>query len=322
MVPRLLADIGGTNARFALQRPGRRPGRAVVLRCHAFPTIEAATGAAIEHLRPAAPPRAAAIAVAAPVLGDAIAMTNHPWRFSQAALARALGLDRLVVLNDLAAVAHALPHLRARERRPIGAEPPPAADAPLAVIGPGTGLGIAALVPAAGRWIAVPGEGGHADLAPGTAREDAVLAALRRRFGHVSLERALSGPGLVNLYRALDVLADAPPPRRPPARTPAAITGRARARTCPRAIATAALFSALLGGAAGNLALTLGARGGVYVAGGIVPRMGTAFDAAAFRRRFEAKGRFADYLAAVPTWLVTAPQPALIGLAAALDAGR
>ncbi len=323
--PRLLADIGGTHARFALQPPGARPGAPVVLDVAAHPDLESAARAALDRLAPPTPPRVAALAVAGPVLGETVSMTNHPWTLSRPAIARALGLERVEIVNDFAAIARALPHLSAEEHRPIGNGPETGAPgAALAAIGPGTGLGVAGLVPANPEatgdgtgWVVIAGEGGHADFAAVTPRERAVRDRLAARHGHVSVERLLSGPGLGEIYRALaeiDGLDNGGPfPRA------AEIAKRARARSDAIAVETAALFSAALGGAAGNLALTLGARGGVYLAGGVVPGLGAAFDADAFRRRFVAKGRFEDYLAAIPTRLITARWPALIGLAALLD---
>ena len=316
--PRLVADIGATNARFALYRPGTRPRAPVVLPVADFGTIETATREALARAGAEAPPLCAAIAIAAPVADDRVEMTNHPWRFSRESLRRALGLERLVVINDFTAIALSLPRLDARERRQVGgAKPVP--RAPLGVLGPGTGLGVSGLVHAGGGWTALTSEGGHVDLAPGDDPEPAILERLRRRFGHVSLERALSGPGLVNLYRALVEIAGGAPAA--DAEAPAAddIAARARAKSCPHSIAAVETFCGLLGAAAGNLALTLGARGGVYVAGGIVPKLGPAFDARRFRRRFEAKGRFSAYLAPIPAYVVTAAEPALLGLAGVLD---
>lgn len=316
--PRLVADVGGTNARFALQPPGARAGEAVVLRCADHAGIEAAARAALERARPTAAPRHAAIAVAAPVTGDRIDMTNHPWTFSQRGLRQALGLERLVVVNDFTAIALAVPRLEASERRQVGGGTP-TADAPVAVIGPGTGLGISGLVPDDGGWSPLAGEGGHVDLAPSNAREIALLERLQQRFDHVSLERVLSGPGLVNLYRALAEIDGAAPMDDAALPTPEQIAERARSGACPLCGESVATFCALLGAAAGNLALNLGARGGVYIAGGIVPKLGTAFDEERFRRRFEAKGRFAAYLAPIPTYVITEARPALIGLASLLD---
>ncbi|MCH7888841.1 MAG: glucokinase [Proteobacteria bacterium] len=330
--PRLVADIGATNARFALVRHGTRPEAPVVLPVAEFATIEAAIRAALTRAGAEAPPPCAAVAIAAPVADDRVEMTNHPWRFSRQALRRALGLERLVVINDFTAVALSLPRLGDDDRRQVGGGSP-VPRAPMGVLGPGTGLGVSGLVPAgdqpspkrslgfaqAGGWTALAGEGGHVDLAPGDDPEPAILERLRRRFGHVSLERALSGPGLVNLYRALAEIAGAAPADDADTPTAPEITARARAKSCPHSIAAVETFCGLLGAAAGDLALTLGARGGVYIAGGIVPRMGPAFDAPRFRRRFEAKGRLGAYLAAIPTYLVTAAEPALLGLAGVLD---
>jgi glucokinase len=327
--PCLVADIGGTHARFAwLSAPGAAPGHVQVLAVadHAGPA-EAARSY-LQGLRAGIgtdwrPPRRAAFAVATAVTGDAIAFTNSPWAFSCEALRRALALDALAVLNDFEALALALPGLTAAQRRPLGG--PPLADltaAPvgtvLAVIGPGTGLGVGAVLRTRSGWQALPGEGGHATLAASDALEAAVIAVVRRDRGHVSAERLLAGPGLPLLYAALAEVQGRPPME---GATPAAIVDAARAGGGDAlASETLALFARLLGGMAGNLALTLGARGGVFVGGGVVPRLGDAFDMAAFRACFEAKGRFQGYLAAVPTALVTDTLAALGGAALVLDA--
>ena len=306
----LLADIGGTRARFALSRAGGEPERTVVQDVGAQPGVRAALTAYLDGAGSGVRPRRAAIAVAAPVSGDRVDLTNHPWDFSRRELAAALGLDSLVVVNDFEAIARAVPHLGPGDVRTIGGgEPVP--EAPVAVLGPGTGLGIALLVPTATGWTAVAGEGGHIDLAPGNEDEIVVLRALWEEFGHASIERVLSGPGLVTLCTALaarDGGRDGAPPA--PDRIAAAVrSGDARA------LAVTRIFSALLGAAAGDLALTAGARGGVYVAGGVVGNLGDAFDADGFRARFEAKGRFSSFMAAIPTYLITYPQPGLLGLA-------
>ncbi len=188
--------------------------------------------------------------------------------------------------------------------------------APMALIGPGTGLGVSGLVSqGVGKWSALSGEGGHATVAPADDYESDLLAVLRKRFDHVSAERVLSGNGLINLYNAvcdLEGVVASPVEA-------ADVTDRALARSdaqCQRAVQ---LFASFLGNVAGNLALTLGARGGVYLGGGIVPRLGPSFDTQLFRKRFEEKGRFQDYLRPVPTWIITAQTPALIGASRALD---
>ena len=310
---RLLADIGGTYARFALQPAGGAPRELRKLECARFASVEDAAEAYLAEVASARPSRAA-FAVAAPVLGDAVAMINHPWSFSTEAARRRLGLAELVVVNDFAAIALAIPSLSPGMLGGIGggAAVP---GAPVAVIGPGTGLGVSLLVPAKSGAVPVATEGGHVTLAATDEREAAVIARIRARLGHVSAERALSGPGLMNLYRALGELSGKPmePPQ------PDAIAARALAASDPIAVEAVALFSAMLGSVAGNLALTTGARGGVYVAGGVVPKLGSLFDASAFRARFEDKGRFRDYLARIPTFVITTEVPALSGLAALLD---
>lgn len=315
--PRLLADIGGTTARFALQRGNRPAERFVALRGKDYPDLAAAVRAYLEHCGPLRPPRQAAFAIASPVDGDRVEMTNSPWSFSIRALRRRLGLERLLVVNDFTAVALAAPRLSRRSLVKIG--PGAAArGAPIAVLGPGTGLGVSGLIPAGGGWVPLAAEGGHVTLPAADDRESEIVARLRRRFGHVSAERALSGPGLVNLYVAIAELEGRPAPLDDPAE----ITRRALDGGSPLCAAALTTFCAMLGGCAGDLALTLGARGGVYIAGGIVPRLAEAFARSPFRRRFEAKGRFADYLAAIPTFVVTHRSPAFLGLRALLDAAE
>ena len=245
-------------------------------------------------------------------------MTNHPWRFSVTALKARLGVERLLVLNDFEALALALPALGADDSRAVGGGTA-AAGGNLAVLGAGTGLGMAGLVADGhGGWHPVVGEGGHATLAASTPREASVSAVLGERFGHVSAERVLSGPGLVNLYQALCVLEGRAAAAIEPANVLASglDPGAAHDTRCAEALQ---LFAALLGSSAGNLALTLGARGGVFIGGGIAPRLGTHFDALPFRARFEDKGRFRGYLEAIPTRVIVAEVPALLGAAHALD---
>ena len=316
--PRLLGDVGGTNARWAWQHAAGTPAAQVrVLPCAGYPGIDACIADYL-RLEGLPPPRQAGFGIATPVTGDAVQMTNHHWQFSITALRATLGVDRLRVLNDFEALAHAVPGLAEHERRPVGGgEAAPGGN--LAVIGPGTGLGVSGLVADGhGGLSVVVGEGGHVTLPANTAREASIAAVLRERFGHASAERALSGPGLVYLYEALCVLDGRSAEALQPADvvTRALAAGPAQDTTCREAVTT---FAALLGSAAGNLALTLGARGGVYLGGGIVPRLGAVFDTLPFRERFEDKGRYRGYLAAIPTWVITAEAPALGGVARALD---
>lgn len=318
---RLLADIGGTNARFAWQAGAGEPIENVrKLPSAQYATLADAMRDYLEQLGRSAPPQCA-IAIANPVLGDRVQMTNHHWSFSISALQEQFGFTRLRVLNDFTALALALPSLPAAELRQVGggtARP----GCAIGLIGPGTGLGVSGLIPVLHRdrpstWVPLRGEGGHVTLAAGNQREAAVLAEIGGRLGHVSAERALSGPGLVNLHRAL-VRIDAP--GAPEVQLKASeISARALQgdATCAE---TLNLFCALLGSVAGNLALTLGAHGGVYIGGGIVPRLGEWFERSPFRSSFEAKGRFSAYLAAIPVFVIVAREsPALLGAAIALE---
>ncbi|MCB2101275.1 MAG: glucokinase [Rhodobacterales bacterium] len=317
MMPNLIADIGGTNARFALAGAGGAVDSPLVLDVTAHDTLADAVRAYLAQVKPARPPTRGAVAVASPVLGDQVTMTNHRWAFSIEDTRRDLGLENLQVINDFTAVALALPHLGPGDLAPVGGGQA-AARSPLAVIGPGTGLGVSAVVPAGFGWAPLTTEGGHVTMAPATDREAAVLDALRHRFGHVSAERVCSGPGLVNLWTALGQVDGDPDGDAP---EPAGVTARAEAGDA-RAAEAVDLMCAFLGTAAGNLCLTLGARGGLFVAGGIVPRLGDRFAASPFRRRFEEKGRFAGYLSAVPTQVITHPHPAFVGLSWLMGTGR
>lgn len=317
LAPRLLADVGGTNARFAWQAAAGAPIEdQITLPCADHVTIEAAIRAYLDRIdRPR--PRACAIAIANPVHGDRVQMTNHHWSFSISALQQALGFDCLRLINDFTALALALPGLAPEQLYQVGggqALP----DTAIGLLGPGTGLGVSGLVPdGRGGWLPLQGEGGHVSLAPVTQREQIVVDHLIQRYGHASAERAISGMGLVDIHRAL-CLADGELP--PEGWTAAEVSSAALSGHDSRCAESLAMMCALLGSVAGNLALTLGAKGGVYIGGGIVPRLGEWFVNSPFRARFEAKGRFQSYLAGIPVWVITASQsPALDGAARALD---
>lgn len=323
--PRLLGDIGGTHARLAWQASPDAPLTHVrALASASYPTLADAVQDWIAQ-GPRQAPVAACLGVATAVVGDRVAMTNHPWTFSIQALRQRLGLQQLLVVNDFTALALALPGLSPQHLRQVGGG---AADpqAPQALIGPGTGLGVSGLLPSPDGPVPIAGEGGHVSLAAQTDTEWAVIQQLRVRHAspagspphsHVSAERALSGPGLGELYLALCQVRGVTPLAPPEA---AEIVRRALAGQDSLCRGALDLFFDFLGSVAGDLALTLGARGGVYIGGGMVPRMLDAFMASGFRRRFEDKGRFADYLRDVPVWVITAPDsPALWGAARALD---
>jgi glucokinase len=321
--PWLVADIGGTNARFGWVAAGSEAVTHVAsLRGadHAGPAA-----AAKAYLRDLAqqlgsayqPPQAGAFAVATAVGQDQIAFTNSGWSFSRSATQAELGLGELLMLNDFEALALSLPRLGAAQVRSIGTAPSDAVKGgALAVIGPGTGLGVAGLLSTRHGWVAVPGEGGHSTLSPADDFESALLAAVRREFPHVSAERLLSGIGLPVLHSAVAaVLGQAP--SAPLSAEEIVERGLADAdAACSRTVDS---FCALLGSFAGSMALVLGARGGVYIGGGIVPRLGERFFASSFRERFEAKGRFQGYLQAVPTLLITDTLAALSGATLALE---
>lgn len=313
--PRLLGDIGGTNARWAWQAGAGAAIQDLSVRsCAANASLyESAAAYLAENGHPQ--PAWVGIGIATPVTSDRVSMTNHSWDFSIDELKRALGAERCLVINDFTALAMSLTALAPGDLRQIGtgtAVP----GATIALLGAGTGLGVSGLVPqGAGRWSAISGEGGHVTLAATDDHEAAILAVLRQRFGHVSAERVLSGAGLVNLYAALCALSGVAER----SLSPSDVTDAALDGSDPLCAQAVQRFTAFLGNAAGNLALTLGAHGGVYVGGGIVPRLGSRFDEVLFRRHFEAKGRFADYLKPMPTHLITAAAPALIGASHALD---
>ncbi len=315
--PRLMGDVGGTNARFAVQEaPGAGPTQVVTYPSAEFDTIADALKAYVAQLAGARPLQAA-IGIANPIVGDHVQMTNFHWSFSIEGVRQELGFDRLLVINDFTALALSLPALQPEHLRRIGAACAADPKGAVGLIGPGTGLGVSGLLhDTSGHVVPLGGEGGHVTLAPGNAREDQVVAALRDKFGHASAERALSGMGIVNLYEALCAI-DGVAAR---ALDPAGVTGAATAGSDARCVEAVEIFFAFLGSVAGNLALTLGSRGGMYIGGGIVPRLGDWIERSAFRERFVAKGRFRDYLDAIPTWLIHAEtSPALIGAANALD---
>lgn len=309
----LIADIGATNARFALLENGSYHSSAI-LPCIDHLSLNAAVEVFFRQAGVKERPRRAALAIAGPISGDVLRMTNHPWTISVSETRSKLGFDQLEVVNDFAALAHAIPRLDDGHRLQIGTGEALTGH-PVAVIGPGTGLGMASLVPVKDAWRVLAGEGGHATAAPADEREAAVIAVLRRQYDHVSVERLVSGMGLTNLRDALALLHG----EDPPGLVPAEITDAAQSGGDPLSVEAVDLFCALLGGAAGNVALTLGARGGVYIAGGIVPKLGEMFFRSRFRERFTAKGRMSAFLEPIPTYLITHPLPAFLGLAALLD---
>jgi glucokinase len=305
----LMADVGATNTRCALidERGGELADR--YFHNADFPNLPELLELYLQDKAAADRPQRAALAIAAPILEDDVRMTNIHWRFSQAELAHRLGLQALMVVNDFAAVAWALPRLGGGDLHKLGGGESPARAA-MAAVGPGSGLGVSALIPTSSDgWAAVIGEGGHASIPASTDEEAAVVAVLRKRFGHCSAERLISGQGLVNLYSALAELAGRGPVEVAAERVTALATqGDALAS---RALA---MFFGFLGTVAGDVALTTGARGGVFIAGGIVPQLLGEIERSEFRRRFESKGRYERYMSGIPTFVITAALPAFRGL--------
>ncbi|MFL9882656.1 bifunctional transcriptional regulator/glucokinase [Paraburkholderia agricolaris] len=310
--PRLLADIGGTNARFALETSPGEISSVQVYPCADYPGVAEVIKKYLKDTR-IGRVNHAAIAIANPVDGDQVRMTNHDWSFSIEATRRTLGFDTLLVVNDFTALAMALPGLTDMQRVQVGggARRP---NSVIGLLGPGTGMGVSGLIPADDRWIALGSEGGHATFAPADEREDIVLQYARKKWSHVSFERVAAGPGIEVIYRAL--------------------AGRDKKRVAanvdtieivkraldgePLAAESVDVFCGILGTFAGNIAVTLGALGGIYIGGGVVPRLGEFFARSSFRKRFEAKGRFEAYLQNVPTYVITAEYPAFLGVSAIL----
>ena len=316
--PRLLGDIGGTNARFGWQALANGPiERVQVLPCAEHSSLLEAAQTYLRDQAMSAPP-CAAFGIANPVTGDQVAMTNHHWKFSVTALREGLGVSRFLLLNDFTALALSLTQLPESSKVQVGGGNA-APNAAIGLIGPGTGLGVSGLFPVGyqNKWMPIAGEGGHVSLTASTQHEFAAIQQLQKRYGHVSAERVISGAGLVDLYHALCDLKEG---HGREITTPAEVLERAHEVPTSTANEALAMFCGFLGSVAGDLALTLGARGGIYIGGGIVPRMGEHFASSPFRERFEAKGRFKKYLQDVPTWVIHSPvSPALQGASEALS---
>ena len=315
--PRLLADIGATHARFALEiAPGVLRNVAVLL-CDDYPGIVPLLNAYLAQTQAQSKGERithAAFALANPISGDYIRMTNRDWQFSTEEVRRTLGLTTLLIVNDFTALAMALPGFKPEDLLQIGGGKP-VANAVAGVLGPGTGLGVSGVIPTLDGFVTLGSEGGHVNFAPADEREFAILQYAWREWQHVSNERLISGPGMEIIYRALALRngVDAPP------RDAAAIATAALEQNDPLCLEVLECFAGMLGGAAANLAVTLGAFGGIFIGGGIVPRIAEWFKTSPFRTRFEAKGRFSSYLAQIPTYVIMTPTPALYGVSSILS---
>jgi glucokinase len=308
----LLGDIGATNARFALLANG------VLGAVSSFDVAKFArfTDVVAIFLKDRCRERRvkqALLAVAGPVKGERSVLTNCAWVIDTLELRATFDLEARIV-NDFEAVAFSLPWLTPADLVGIGSGKSEA-GAPKAVLGPGTGLGVACLMSCSDKAMVISSEGGHATLAATCEREERIIGQLRQHFGHVSAERAVSGMGLENIYEAIAALEGIDTA----SRSAAEITKRALGSECQMAREALHVFCAFLGSFAGNVALTFGARGGIYIAGGISPRISDFLVRSEFRSRFEAKGRFQPYLEAVPSYVITHPAAAFVGLKSFAD---
>nr|WP_313569238.1 glucokinase [Pantoea dispersa] len=308
----LIGDIGGTNARLAVCNvdTGKISNIQQFLTCD-YPTFEAVI-ARFMHENPLRL-QYACLAIASPVGGEWITMTNNSWAFSPAALKKQFAFEQLEIINDFTAVSMSIPSLSEQCVIKFGGGERER-NQPIAVYGAGTGLGVSCLIERDG-WTVIPGEGGHVDFAATTDEEEVICSIMRSRLGHLSAEKLLSGQGLVNIYEAV-VIADN---RQPEKLTPAEVTARALDNSCQDCLKTLTLFCTAMGHFGGNLALTFGAAGGVYIAGGIVPKIKDFFLSSDFREAFENKGRFGQWLKQVPVYLIINESPGLTGAVAWLQ---
>ena len=309
----LIADIGGTNARFALVEEGVFvPKLERTLSCKNYRSLVDAVLAYLDDVSQRMP-EMASLAIATPVSSDRIVMTNHTWDLSVEETRKVLGLNSLKVLNDYTALALALPYLGTDEYHQVG-QGVAVEQQTLAVLGPGTGLGVSGTVFAGDYWFPLQGEGGHVSYGPLNDRESDVLGIIRQHHNFISAESLVSGPGLVLLYESIAKCDGV----KHELLSPDQVTNKALNRTDASAVEALAMFCGILGAIAGNLALTLGARGGVFIGGGIIPRLGNYFATSSFRTRFENNSRFRQYLSEIPTYVISSKYPALIGAAVAV----
>jgi glucokinase len=318
----LVADVGGTNVRFGLLDLGKPGNLKLVaprkLVSRDYPTIVDAMGAYLCGVKPNSPISAAVLDVAGPVHNEEIVLTNLGWHFAARDLRDVLHTDRVHLINDYEAIAYAVPHLGVSDLMEIGPAGPDLGHTDtrgtVAIVGPGTGLGVAGCIRTPTGVVPLVTEGGHADFAPFDDVEVEILKFLRRRLDHVSVERILSGPGLVNLHEALSVIKGVAYERLESHQ----ITERARQAPSSLCGEVFGRFCGIMGSVCGNVALVMGAREGVLIAGGILPAMAETFASSTFRERFEAKGRFANYMKAIPTRLIVQPYAGLVGAASVL----
>ncbi|MCR3754948.1 MAG: glucokinase [Candidatus Westeberhardia cardiocondylae] len=303
----LVGDIGGTNTRLALCNI--HTGKISAIHIYTVKNHENIENIISNYINNQKNKiKKACIAIACPVTKDKISMTNHTWEFSIKKMKFNLKLEQLEIINDFTAIAMSIPVLKKKDIIQFGGKKP-IQGKPIVIYGAGTGLGVSHLIKINKNWVNLPGEGGHVDFASNSKEEDNILSVLREELGHVSAEKILSGPGLVNLYKAI-VKSKGKIPKN---LLPKQITKKAIKKTCPYSQKTLSLFCTLMGSFGGNLALNMGTFGGVYIAGGIIPKFLKFFFKSNFRYAFEDKGRFKEYLKNIPVYLIKHKQPGLLG---------
>ncbi|MFT7053881.1 MAG: glucokinase [Psychromonas sp.] len=303
----VVADVGGTNIRLAVcDLTNGKLSELKEFPCAQFLSLDAALKGYFVTLQDEV--KHLCIGIACPVDDDLVSMTNLSWQFSKVALQTQLQLDSLYLINDYTAISLAVPFIDQQDKIKIGGGEPKK-NGVTAVFGPGTGLGVSHIIKVAEKWISLDGEGGHVSFTPNTREQTEILLLLQQQFGHVSAERILSGQGLVNLYNSLCSLTG----KQAVFSEPKQVSQAALEGSCETSRQSLKVFCQVMGGFAGNLGLNLACTGGVYIAGGVVPRFTDFFKASEFRDFFEAKGRFKDYLSGIPTYVITHDNPGLLG---------
>jgi len=310
----LVADIGGTNLRIGMTKASGVIDDIALYQCNQFSGLTEIIQDYLSKIDISNTEVNACFAIACPVDNDIISMTNLPWKFSKKELKTTLNLTKMYFINDYTAIAHAVPLLSEQQKVKIGGGNV-VAGKPISICGPGTGLGVANVINTNDQWVSLGGEGGHVDFAPTDAIEIQILNFLLTKYEHVSYEQVLSGLGIQQIYQALMFVKGI----EPEALEAKDITQKAISNECDVCVATLNKFCEILGSFAGNLSLTLASFGGVYIAGGIVPRFIEFIDNSNFRRSFEAKGRFEAFNQTIPTFVITEPQPGLLGASAFLS---
>jgi len=314
LITNLVADIGGTNIRLGISDKAGKISHLSVFQCSEFASLADVLKTYLHDRNLKNHCVNACLAIACPVNDDLISMTNLPWEFSKSALKEELSFNKLILINDYTAIAHAVPFLSDDQKVQVGGgEAIP--HKPISICGPGTGLGVAHVVAVDTKWVSLGGEGGHVDFAPTSEIEIQILQFLLKKYHHVSAEQLLSGLGLEQIYQALaDIHGKSALPL-----NAKDISEKALLESCSICHQALSQFCKILGSFSGNLALTMASFGGVYIAGGIVPRFIDFFVASDFRRCFEAKGRFEDFNKNIPTFVITESQPGIIGASAYLN---